>query len=435
MPTTRALVVDDSKTARVTLGRVLSGFDLQVDTADSAETALEYLKHTLPSVIFMDHMMPGMDGFEAVKLIKANPRTATIPIMMYTTKGGELYLGQARALGAIGVLPKEVKPADIETVLRGLNLLPAPATPKPAAKKDSAATPGDPELTLSAAAEQVQRYADDLVTLTQLRQMLDEQQRRLGEEIDTRVEQSLARFADQRRLTERRYLVAGLGVLAAMVLVIPLWTVRLTDSKPPTAGTPTEEPTVLAADGASAAPESAQREPSADTVSPAEATDGPLLETLSWALNDSMEFDYQEVPLDGARLDRLQELLARLNDLGVGGTIHLDVHNGSFCLRRDEFDNLTLADPAMPVAECDPIALTQDTIPTPEQSQSLAFANFLATSALIQNGSVRVQVNLVGRDEPRTDYPDPSASPTAGDWNAAARSNNRVEIRLAPPSG
>jgi hypothetical protein len=148
-----------------------------------------------------------------------------------------------------------------------------------------------------------------------------------------------------------------------------------------------------------------------------------------------MEFDYQEVPLDGARLDRLQELLTRLNDLGVGGTIHLDVHNGSFCLRRDEFDNLALADPAMPVAECDPIALTQDTIPTPEQSQSLAFANFLATSALIQNGSVRVQVNLVGRAEPRTDYPDPSASPTAGDWNAAARSNNRVEIRLTPPSG
>ena len=64
-----------------------------------------------PDVIFMDHMMPGMDGFQAVQAIKNNPRTATIPIMMYTSQEGELYVGQARALGAVGVLPKQVKPA------------------------------------------------------------------------------------------------------------------------------------------------------------------------------------------------------------------------------------------------------------------------------------------------------------------------------------
>ena len=41
----------------------------------------------------MDHLMPGMDGFQAVQAIKNNPRTATIPIMMYTSQEGELYLG------------------------------------------------------------------------------------------------------------------------------------------------------------------------------------------------------------------------------------------------------------------------------------------------------------------------------------------------------
>jgi CheY-like chemotaxis protein len=46
---------------------------------------------------FMDHLMPGMDGFEAVSAIKNNPHTATIPIMMYTSQEGELYVGQARA--------------------------------------------------------------------------------------------------------------------------------------------------------------------------------------------------------------------------------------------------------------------------------------------------------------------------------------------------
>jgi CheY-like chemotaxis protein len=71
----------------------------------------------------MDHMMPGMDGFQAVQAIKNNPRTATIPIMMYTSQEGELYLGQARALGAVGVLPKQIKQADVSKVLYQLHLV------------------------------------------------------------------------------------------------------------------------------------------------------------------------------------------------------------------------------------------------------------------------------------------------------------------------
>ncbi len=45
-----------------------------------------------------------------------------IPIMMYTSQEGELYLGQARALGAIGVLPKQIKPADVSRVLYQLRI-------------------------------------------------------------------------------------------------------------------------------------------------------------------------------------------------------------------------------------------------------------------------------------------------------------------------
>ena len=95
-----------------------------MDTAESAESAMAYLTHHRPDVIFMDHLMPGMDGFQAVQAIKNNPRTATIPIMMYTSQEGELYVGQARALGAVGVLPKLVKPVDVSKVLYQLHLLP-----------------------------------------------------------------------------------------------------------------------------------------------------------------------------------------------------------------------------------------------------------------------------------------------------------------------
>src|SRR5580692_2468095 len=119
----RALIVDDSKSARLFLARILEKYELDVDNAENAESAIEYLATHRPDVIFMDHMMPGMDGFQAVQAIKNNPRTATIPIMMYTSQEGELYLSQARALGAIGVLPKQIKHADVSQVLQQLHLL------------------------------------------------------------------------------------------------------------------------------------------------------------------------------------------------------------------------------------------------------------------------------------------------------------------------
>src|SRR6188472_159863 len=122
MSSKRALVVDDSKSARAFLSRILERHEITVDAAESAEAAIDYLTRHRPDVIFMDHLMPGMDGFQAVQAIKNNPRTATIPILMYTSQEGELYLGQARALGAMGVLPKQIRPADVTQVLAQLHL-------------------------------------------------------------------------------------------------------------------------------------------------------------------------------------------------------------------------------------------------------------------------------------------------------------------------
>jgi CheY-like chemotaxis protein len=128
-----ALVVDDSKSARMMLQRLLSKMNVQAETVDSAEEALSFLESRQPDVIFMDHMMPGMDGLAATQLIKSNPRTAGIPTIMYTSKEGDEYQDMARSHGAEGVL---AKPASHEAVMAVIEAL-----DEPAANDDSSATP------------------------------------------------------------------------------------------------------------------------------------------------------------------------------------------------------------------------------------------------------------------------------------------------------
>src|ERR1019366_120788 len=144
MTARRALVVDDSRSASAFLTRILERYELAVDGVESAEQAIEYLTIQRPDVIFMDHLMPGMDGFQAVQSIKNNPRTATIPIMMYTSQEGELYLSQARALGAMGVLPKQIKHADVSKVLEQLHLLGEARPQRELAVTPTEALPRDP---------------------------------------------------------------------------------------------------------------------------------------------------------------------------------------------------------------------------------------------------------------------------------------------------
>ncbi len=115
-----ALVVDDSKSARFSLKKLLQKQGIKCDFAESAGDALNYLETHKPDVIFMDHLMPGMDGFEATKAIKANPNTTHIPVIMCTSKEGTEYAEQAMATGAVAILPKPAPSATLTAVLNQL---------------------------------------------------------------------------------------------------------------------------------------------------------------------------------------------------------------------------------------------------------------------------------------------------------------------------
>ncbi|AUM14226.1 response regulator [Ketobacter alkanivorans] len=116
-----ALVVDDSKSARFSLKKLLQQQDIKTDFAESAGDALNYLSSNTPDIIFMDHLMPGMDGFEATKAIKSNPDTKDIPVIMCTSKEGNDYAQQAIAIGAYAILPKPAPAATLAAILNRLD--------------------------------------------------------------------------------------------------------------------------------------------------------------------------------------------------------------------------------------------------------------------------------------------------------------------------
>lgn len=115
-----ALVVDDSRSARYILQRLLERRHIQVDLVGSAQQALAYLSEHRPDVVFMDEMMPGMEGHVAVDQLAANPDTQTIPIIMYTARDYTEAEAPVLRRGVIGVLSKPFTPEDVNALLERL---------------------------------------------------------------------------------------------------------------------------------------------------------------------------------------------------------------------------------------------------------------------------------------------------------------------------
>ena len=123
----RALVVDDSRLARYVLSGMLERLDFDVRTVDSAEAALRCVSESRPDVVFMDHLLPGMQGLQAVRRLRARPDTASVRIVMYTSQDTDLFADVARAAGADDVFVKAADSGKLEGILERLELLPTEA--------------------------------------------------------------------------------------------------------------------------------------------------------------------------------------------------------------------------------------------------------------------------------------------------------------------
>ena len=81
-----ALVVEDDTSARKMLCRMLEDYGLKVAEAGNGKIALERVQEKSPGVIFLDLMMPVMDGFEFIEEFRKNPEWRSIPIVVITSK-------------------------------------------------------------------------------------------------------------------------------------------------------------------------------------------------------------------------------------------------------------------------------------------------------------------------------------------------------------
>ncbi len=102
----RVMVVDDSKTIRRTAETLLSRAGCDVSTATDGYEALAKIADIKPQIIFVDIMMPRLDGYQTCALIKSNPRFAKTPVIMLSSKDGLFDRARGRIVGSDEYLTK-----------------------------------------------------------------------------------------------------------------------------------------------------------------------------------------------------------------------------------------------------------------------------------------------------------------------------------------
>ena len=223
MPIKNALLVDDSKVARFALSKLLESRDMEVNMASSAEEALDFLKNNgRPDVIFMDHLMPGMNGVEATKAIKGNPDTAGIPIIMCTSKKSSDFTDEARNFGIYSILTKPPQTERLELALQELaNDVEHGTLPEPPAEMESAEVEPKSEINLNGhAGADVVPLTSDLIEQISRSAVKTHINNRLHELLSDLFDEQydhLKRALDDSRSKQEAELEERLNALSAMV--------------------------------------------------------------------------------------------------------------------------------------------------------------------------------------------------------------------------
>lgn len=102
------LVVDDEPLTRDLLRMMLERADFRVQEAEDGLDALTKIEETQPDVVILDVMMPNMDGFVVCRMLRENPATSSLPVLMLSAKTQPEAVEEGLAAGATRYLPKPI---------------------------------------------------------------------------------------------------------------------------------------------------------------------------------------------------------------------------------------------------------------------------------------------------------------------------------------
>ncbi len=109
------MVVDDEVGALTLIGIMLERGGFNVVKANDAYIALELLRNLIPDLFILDIMMPGMDGIELCRRIRAMPAAQSVPILILSARGDEEAKEQGMEAGANSYLSKPILHHDLIT--------------------------------------------------------------------------------------------------------------------------------------------------------------------------------------------------------------------------------------------------------------------------------------------------------------------------------
>ncbi|MDR0997304.1 MAG: response regulator [Zoogloeaceae bacterium] len=109
----RILVVDDSATERFFMTDLLTKQGYTVSTAENGDEGIKKAKAELPDLILMDVVMPGLNGFQATRMLTRDETTKNIPVIMCTSKDQETDKIWGMRQGAQDYLCKPIAPEEL----------------------------------------------------------------------------------------------------------------------------------------------------------------------------------------------------------------------------------------------------------------------------------------------------------------------------------
>lgn len=459
MPNKRALIVDDSSTAQYRLKKMLRGYNLDIDTADSGEAALRYLAHQSADVIFMDHLMPGMDGFRALQIIKSHPETATIPVIMYTSKSGDLYTGQARALGALDVVSKDtINSADLSKVMEAIHIF---RTPK---STGDAGAPAVIENEIEIPEPKIDRRAPHPASVEQARNLelrlghmelaLEDNRRvitaRVARELNGlrhNLKKELSELLTQNHAAPEAddtivhapppAPVKNGSILNKFIFIIALITMivffiqitsQLSESQQ-------QQQELAQQVSALTTQKTANKQPSASAVQ-VTPTNTPTvskeinapsyLADLAWTFNQNSQLPFYQNRIEPKKLIQLYELLNRISSTGFKGDAWVNIYVGNFCLAMDNYGTAQLPKDTAVMNDCmfSSEIYGMDKVMEEYTQDAEAALNNLEQAS---NRNIRIIISTLSEQD---NYPDRKSTLTTKAWNSAAQNHNRIELRL-----